>query len=159
MQRVSTVRVQFNVQLCVADSKYAGNVGQVNYSAAKMGLIAFSKTLAREGAKYNIKASAIAPMAASAMTETIMPPDMLAGLKVSNYALNDNHRSKLCLSLSLLLHSLRRLFTPTPPTRLARSLKSVQGLSPRYAGSVARVPSSVQMNPLLLQQSSNAGRR
>ena len=58
-----------------------GNVGQANYSAAKMGLIAFTKTLAVEGAKYNIRASAIAPMAASAMTETIMPPDMLAGLK------------------------------------------------------------------------------
>ena len=66
----------------------SGNFGQANYSAAKMGLIAFSKTLAREGAKYNIKASAIAPMAASAMTETIMPPDMLAGLKVCGLELN-----------------------------------------------------------------------
>lgn len=159
MQRVSTVRVQFYVQFCVADSKYAGNVGQVNYSAAKMGLIAFSKTLAREGAKYNIKASAIAPMAASAMTETIMPPDMLAGLKVSDYDLQAGNRSKLYLSLSLLLHSLRRLSTRTPPTRRVRSSKSVQDLLPRFAGSVARVPSSVQMNPLPLQQSSSAGRR
>ncbi|CAA7267138.1 unnamed protein product [Cyclocybe aegerita] len=57
-----------------------GNFGQANYSAAKMGLIAFSKTLAREGAKYNIKSTAIAPMAASAMTETILPPEMLAKL-------------------------------------------------------------------------------
>lgn len=39
-----------------------GNFGQANYSAAKMGLIAFTKTLAREGAKYNIKATAIAPV-------------------------------------------------------------------------------------------------
>lgn len=58
-----------------------GNFGQANYSAAKMGLVAFTKTLAREGAKYNIKATAIAPMAASAMTETIMPPELLANLK------------------------------------------------------------------------------
>ncbi|KAF9048708.1 peroxisomal hydratase-dehydrogenase-epimerase [Panaeolus papilionaceus] len=57
-----------------------GNFGQANYSAAKMGLVVFSKTLAREGAKYNIKSTAIAPMAASAMTETIMPPEMLANL-------------------------------------------------------------------------------
>jgi len=57
-----------------------GNFGQANYSAAKMGLIAFSKTLSREGAKYNIKSTTIAPMAASAMTETIMPPDMLANM-------------------------------------------------------------------------------
>ncbi|KAH9838412.1 multifunctional beta-oxidation protein [Rhodofomes roseus] len=58
-----------------------GNFGQANYSAAKMGLIAFTKTLALEGARHGIKATVIAPMAASAMTETIMPPEMLANLK------------------------------------------------------------------------------
>ncbi|KIK63149.1 hypothetical protein GYMLUDRAFT_41469 [Collybiopsis luxurians FD-317 M1] len=58
-----------------------GNFGQANYSAAKMGLVGFTKTLAFEGAKYNIKSTVIAPMAASAMTETIMPPEMLANLK------------------------------------------------------------------------------
>ena len=39
-----------------------GNFGQANYSAAKMGLVGFTKTLAREGAKYNIKSTAIAPV-------------------------------------------------------------------------------------------------
>ena len=39
-----------------------GNFGQANYSAAKMGLVGFTKTLAREGLKYNIKANAIAPV-------------------------------------------------------------------------------------------------
>ncbi|KAH7341634.1 multifunctional beta-oxidation protein [Rhizoctonia solani] len=58
-----------------------GNMGQANYAAAKMGLVAYTRTLAFEGAKYGIKASCIAPMAASKMTETIMPPEMLAGLK------------------------------------------------------------------------------
>ncbi|KIM84914.1 hypothetical protein PILCRDRAFT_96628 [Piloderma croceum F 1598] len=58
-----------------------GNFGQANYSAAKMGLVGFTKTLAREGAKYGIRATVIAPLAASAMTETVMPPDMLANLK------------------------------------------------------------------------------
>ncbi|KAG8886906.1 bifunctional hydroxyacyl-CoA dehydrogenase/enoyl-CoA hydratase fox2, partial [Tulasnella sp. 408] len=57
-----------------------GNFGQANYSAAKMALVTFTKTLAIEGAKYNIKSSAIAPIAASPMTETIMPPEMLASL-------------------------------------------------------------------------------
>ena len=50
-------------------------------SAAKMGLVSFTKTLAREGVKYNIKVSVIAPIAASPMTETIMPPELLAGIK------------------------------------------------------------------------------
>jgi len=58
------------------------NFGQANYSAAKMGLIGFTKSLAREGAKYNISAVAIAPVAASAMTATIMSPEMLENLKV-----------------------------------------------------------------------------
>ncbi|KAF8525833.1 multifunctional beta-oxidation protein [Hysterangium stoloniferum] len=58
-----------------------GNLGQANYSAAKMGLVGFTKTLAREGARYNIRATVIAPLAASAMTETVMPPQMLAGFK------------------------------------------------------------------------------
>ncbi|KAI0049791.1 peroxisomal hydratase-dehydrogenase-epimerase [Auriscalpium vulgare] len=55
-----------------------GNFGQANYSAAKMGLTSFTRTLAREGEKYNIRSTAIAPIAASPMTATIMPPDMLA---------------------------------------------------------------------------------
>ncbi|KAJ7170611.1 peroxisomal hydratase-dehydrogenase-epimerase [Mycena crocata] len=58
-----------------------GNFGQANYSAAKMALVGFTKTLAVEGAKYGIKAVVIAPIAASPMTETIMPPEMLANLQ------------------------------------------------------------------------------
>ncbi|KAG8998152.1 hypothetical protein FRB93_013834 [Tulasnella sp. JGI-2019a] len=57
-----------------------GNFGQANYSAAKMALVTLTKTLAYEGAKYGIKCSAIAPIAASPMTETIMPPEMLKSL-------------------------------------------------------------------------------
>ncbi|KAG9088940.1 hypothetical protein FRC06_001773 [Ceratobasidium sp. 370] len=64
-----------------AGRRESGNMGQANYAAAKMGLVAFTRTLAFEGAKYGINASCIAPMAASKMTETIMPPEMLAGLK------------------------------------------------------------------------------
>ncbi|KAK4055386.1 hypothetical protein OIO90_003224 [Microbotryomycetes sp. JL221] len=57
-----------------------GNFGQANYSAAKLGVVAFAKTLAREGAKYGIHANAIAPVAASQMTKTVMPPEMLEKL-------------------------------------------------------------------------------
>lgn len=58
-----------------------GNFGQANYSSAKLALVAFSKTLAIEGEKYNILTNAIAPVAASKMTETVMPPEMLENLK------------------------------------------------------------------------------
>ena len=49
-----------------------GNFGQANYGAAKMGLVGFTNVLAVEGAKYNIKANAIAPLALTRMTEDIM---------------------------------------------------------------------------------------
>lgn len=58
-----------------------GNFGQANYSAAKLAMVGFTETLAKEGAKYNIVCNVIAPIAASRMTETVMPPDMLENLK------------------------------------------------------------------------------
>lgn len=58
-----------------------GSFGQCNYSAAKLAMVGFTETLAKEGAKYNINANVIAPIAASRMTETVMPPDVLAALK------------------------------------------------------------------------------
>ncbi|KDN52771.1 putative multifunctional beta-oxidation protein [Tilletiaria anomala UBC 951] len=58
-----------------------GNFGQANYSAAKLAMNSFSKTLAIEGAKYNIIANTVAPIAASQMLATIMPPEVLEQLK------------------------------------------------------------------------------
>ncbi len=51
-----------------------GNFGQTNYGAAKMGLVGLTKVLAVEGAKNNIKANAIAPVATTRMTEDILGP-------------------------------------------------------------------------------------
>ncbi|KAJ2716339.1 hypothetical protein H4R19_000706 [Coemansia spiralis] len=58
-----------------------GNFGQANYSAAKQALIGFSNSLAYEGHKYNIHVNAIAPLAASRMTETVLPQEILNALK------------------------------------------------------------------------------
>jgi NAD(P)-dependent dehydrogenase (short-subunit alcohol dehydrogenase family) len=49
-----------------------GNFGQTNYGAAKMGLVGLTRVLAVEGAKFNIKANAIAPLALTRMTENIL---------------------------------------------------------------------------------------
>ena len=49
-----------------------GNFGQTNYGAAKMGLVGFTRVLAAEGAQYNLKANALAPLALTRMTENLM---------------------------------------------------------------------------------------
>ena len=56
-----------------SNSGLLGNFGQANYGAAKMGLVGFTKVLAIEGAKYGIKANAIAPVAFTRMTAELMP--------------------------------------------------------------------------------------
>jgi NAD(P)-dependent dehydrogenase (short-subunit alcohol dehydrogenase family) len=51
-----------------------GNFGQVNYGAAKAGLVGLSNVLAIEGAKYNVKSNAVAPTARTRMTEDVLGP-------------------------------------------------------------------------------------
>ncbi len=58
-----------------SNSGILGNFGQANYGAAKMGLVGLTRVLAAEGAKYNIKVNALAPLAWTRMTEDIFGPD------------------------------------------------------------------------------------
>lgn len=57
-----------------------GNFGQANYGAAKLALVGLMNTLKLEGAKNDIRVNAISPVAATRMTESLMPPEMLAKL-------------------------------------------------------------------------------
>ena len=68
------------VVVATSTSGLFGNFGQANYSAAKLGLVGLINTLAQEGAKYNIKANALAPIAATRMTEDILPPEVFKKL-------------------------------------------------------------------------------
>lgn len=58
-----------------------GNFGQVNYGAAKMGVVGMMKCVAQEGARYNIKANTIVPTAGTRLTFTVMPEDFIGKVK------------------------------------------------------------------------------
>jgi 3-oxoacyl-[acyl-carrier protein] reductase len=49
-----------------------GTIGQINYSAAKAGIIGVTKSAAKEMAKYNINVNCIAPAAETRMTKKIL---------------------------------------------------------------------------------------
>lgn len=64
-----------------------GTIGQINYSAAKAALIGFTRSAARELAKYNILVNAIGPAAATPMTETVRTDERFADLYLSRIPL------------------------------------------------------------------------
>jgi len=59
-----------------------GNVGQANYAAAKGGIVAMTKSVAKETARFGITVNAISPNAATAMVAAI-PPDRLTEMTAS----------------------------------------------------------------------------
>jgi 3-oxoacyl-[acyl-carrier protein] reductase len=64
-----------------------GTLGQVNYSTAKAGIIGFTKSLARELASKNILVNALAPLAATPMTETIRTNEKFAATMLARIPL------------------------------------------------------------------------
>ena len=62
------------VLVTASNSGILGNFGQSNYGAAKMGLVGLARVLAQEGARYNIKANVLAPIARTRMTEELLGP-------------------------------------------------------------------------------------
>jgi len=57
-----------------------GNFGQANYGGAKLAVVGFMNALRLEGQKYNVLVNALAPVAGTRMTESLLTPEMLARL-------------------------------------------------------------------------------
>ena len=66
------------IVMTTSSSGLYGNFGQANYGAAKMALVGLMQTLALEGERNNIRVNCLAPTAATAMTESLLPPEELA---------------------------------------------------------------------------------
>ncbi|MCX7361015.1 MAG: SDR family oxidoreductase, partial [Alphaproteobacteria bacterium] len=64
-----------------SNSGIYGNFGQANYGGAKLAVVGFMNALRLEGQKYNIMVNALAPVAGTRMTESLMPPEVVAKLK------------------------------------------------------------------------------
>ncbi|WP_428627815.1 SDR family NAD(P)-dependent oxidoreductase [Sphingopyxis sp.] len=74
------------ILMTTSSSGLWGNFGQANYGAAKMALVGLMQTLAIEGEKYGIRVNALAPTAATQMTEGVLSDaslDLLAPELVS----------------------------------------------------------------------------
>lgn len=68
------------ILMTTSSSGLFGNFGQTNYGTAKMGVIGLMNALKQEGAKYHIHINAIAPVAATRLTEALMSDEMKKAL-------------------------------------------------------------------------------
>ena len=62
-------------------SALVGNAGQANYAAAKAGVIAFSRSLARELGRRNIRVNCVAPGFIDTDMTRVLPSELLDGVK------------------------------------------------------------------------------
>jgi 3-oxoacyl-[acyl-carrier protein] reductase len=78
-----------------------GNTGQSNYAMAKAGIIGFTKTAAKELARFGVTVNAISPNAETRMVASIPPEklaELAAGIPMGRFA----HPSEMCAAVAFL---------------------------------------------------------
>ena len=78
---IMTAQKYGRIVMTTSSSGLYGNFGQSNYGAAKMALVGLMQTLSIEGARSGIRVNCLAPTAATAMTEGLLPAEVLAALR------------------------------------------------------------------------------
>ncbi|WP_433327240.1 SDR family oxidoreductase [Spirillospora sp. CA-294931] len=142
-----------------------GNFGQANYATAKMGLVGFTKTLAQEGAKYDIKANAIAPVAWTRMTEDLLPADFADKLGVDQVTPLVAYLAHESLADSGEVYTvgggrIARIFVAEGPGYGQKETLTVESVRDNWAAINADSPTTVyknlgeQMGPLIQQLTS-----
>jgi NAD(P)-dependent dehydrogenase (short-subunit alcohol dehydrogenase family) len=71
--------------LFTSTSGLIGNVGQANYSAAKLGVMGLSRSIAMEGAAKNVRSNIIAPFAWTRMIASIPVKDETQAKRVEHF--------------------------------------------------------------------------
>ena len=88
--------------LFTSTSGLIGNVGQVNYAAAKLGIMGLSRIIAMEGASKNVRSNIIAPVAWTRLIATIPVKDEAgaARMEAMKQALRPDQPAKLAVALA-----------------------------------------------------------
>jgi len=81
---IMTAQNYGRIMMTTSSSGLYGNFGQSNYGAAKMALVGLMQTLSIEGAKHDIRVNALAPTAATRMTNGLYPEAMLNAIQASD---------------------------------------------------------------------------
>ena len=78
-----------------------GAMGQANYSAAKLGIVALSKSIAVDMARFNVRSNCVAPVAWTRMTASIPSKDPAAAARTERYRqITAEHNAPLVVFLT-----------------------------------------------------------
>lgn len=122
------------IAMTSSSSGIYGNFGQANYGAAKMGLVGLMNVLHLEGAKYNIRVNALAPTAATRMTEGLIPEDALKLMTVESvsaglaYLVSEDAPSRLVLCAGAGGYAATRVYE-TPGVYLPPEQQTPEGVA------------------------------